>query len=88
MSFYIAKTMQVPFNTAIEKVIAALKEEGFGILTDIDVSSTLKTKLDGAPIAFSARATPSSRIALFRMKTKLASCSRAMSFCKSSPMAT
>jgi uncharacterized protein (DUF302 family) len=46
MSFYIAKTMQVPFNTAIEKVIAALKEEGFGILTDIDVSSTLKTKLD------------------------------------------
>ena len=45
MSFYIAKTVRMPFATAIEKVIAALKEEEFGVLTDIDVSSTLKTKL-------------------------------------------
>jgi uncharacterized protein (DUF302 family) len=35
-----------PFDDALERVGAALKEQGFGILTRIDVKDTLKQKLD------------------------------------------
>ena len=45
-SYYFAKELKMSFPEAIEKVTAALKEEGFGILTEIDVKETLKKKLD------------------------------------------
>ncbi|HHJ06883.1 MAG TPA: DUF302 domain-containing protein [Anaerolineae bacterium] len=38
--------LDVPFETALDKTIAALKEEGFGVLAQIDMSGTLKKKLD------------------------------------------
>lgn len=40
------KRLDLPYEKAVERVTAALKEEGFGVLTEIDVRQTLKEKLD------------------------------------------
>lgn len=38
--------LDLPYEQVVETVTAALKEEGFGVLTKIDVQETLKKKLD------------------------------------------
>ena len=44
MSYYFAKTLHCGFDDAVERVTAALKEAGFGIITEIDVRETFKKK--------------------------------------------
>jgi uncharacterized protein (DUF302 family) len=44
--FGIRKTLDLGFDEALVKVPEALKAEGFGVLTEIDVQATLKKKLD------------------------------------------
>lgn len=46
MSYYFSKKITASFEEAISKVTEELKKEGFGILTEIDVTATLKKKLN------------------------------------------
>lgn len=46
MSYYIAKTIQLEFEAAVTAITECLIEQGFGIITEIDMSATLKKKLD------------------------------------------
>lgn len=46
MSYYFAKTLSIPFEQAVQHVTETLKQEGFGIITEIDVKDTLKKKIN------------------------------------------
>ena len=46
MKYYINKTTDYQFDEAVNKISIALKDVGFGILTEIDMKATLKNKLD------------------------------------------
>ena len=46
MSYYFAKTLSISFDDAVRLTTEALKREGFGIITEIDVKDTLKKKIN------------------------------------------
>ncbi len=46
MSYYFAKTLTASFGDAVAHATSALKEEGFGVITSIDLKETFKRKLD------------------------------------------
>ena len=46
MSYYFAKTLSTGFEDAVRRVTGILKEEGFGIITEIDVKDTFKKKIN------------------------------------------
>ena len=45
MAYYFAKRLDLPFAAALERTRSALKEAGFGIITEIDITETLKQRL-------------------------------------------
>ncbi|MBY0347807.1 MAG: DUF302 domain-containing protein [Hydrotalea flava] len=46
MSYYFSAIVNDSFSNTIQRVTDALKAEGFGVLTEIDMKATLKKKLD------------------------------------------
>ena len=46
MRYYFNKTLNTSFEEAVARVVTELKKQGFGVLTEIDVSEALKKKLD------------------------------------------
>lgn len=46
MSYYFARTLSVGFDKAVQRTTEALKHEGFGIITEIDVKDTFKKKIN------------------------------------------
>lgn len=45
MSYYLSRTLSAPFDEVVARTTDALKQEGFGIITNIDISQTLKSKI-------------------------------------------
>lgn len=46
MSYYFSKTLTTSFDDAVRRTTGALKREGFGIITEIDVKETFKAKIN------------------------------------------
>jgi uncharacterized protein (DUF302 family) len=46
MSYALSTTVSTPYAETVEAVKAALGDQGFGVLTEIDIKATLKKKLD------------------------------------------
>jgi len=81
--------INLPYAQAVDSVKAALKEQGFGVLTEIDVKRTMKEKrqIDFRPMSSWAHATRCSRNARSKPSWASGFCSPATLWCTSTTAA-
>ena len=87
MGYHFSKRLDVPFDQAVSRVTEALKREGFGILTDIDVKATLKNKLGADFRPYRVLGACSPLTAHCSLRTRSERCCPAMSLCRNMPTA-
>ena len=46
MNYYFSKTLETSFDEAVQKTVEALKTEGFGVISEINIHEKLKEKLN------------------------------------------
>lgn len=73
MRYYMATTVDAPFDDAVSQVESALKQEGFGVVTRIDMRETLKQKLgeDFRPYTILGACNPSLALEALRIEDKV-----------------
>lgn len=73
MSYYFARTLSTSFEDALARATAALKEEGFGVITSIDLKETFKRKLntDFRPYTILGACNPSLAFEALKLEDKV-----------------
>ena len=73
MTYYMATEVPLPFDEALEAAEAALKSEGFGVVTRIDMQGTLKAKIgvDFRPYVILGACNPSLAYEALQMEDKV-----------------
>jgi uncharacterized protein (DUF302 family) len=82
VSFYLGKMLAVSFDEAVTRTKDALKSEGFGVLTEIDVKETLKKKIgaDFPSYRILGACNPELAMKLSSLRPRSARCCPAMSW--------
>ena len=73
MSYYFSKVLALGFDAAVKEVTEKLKNEGFGIITEIDVTRTLKDKIGAEfrPYRILGACNPSLALEALRLEDKV-----------------